>query len=407
MLEYRYMKKRKSREDISLIILGIAIVGLVFGIVAKQGGLFAAATDGESYNTTGAENYITIYNGDQKTILRSSATTVRELLSRAGIEYTDADTIEPGLDEEINSEDFNINIYRARSVVVIDGDTKKYIDTAATEPTAVAEHAGIDLKDEDVVEVVYYNNLLESGMTSAYQVVRAKTVKLNFYGKTMDIRTQANTIGDFLAEQNIAIDPEKNWVSLPNETEIKDGISFKIFHQGKQTITVEKSIAFFEKITQDYSLEYGRREVTKAGQTGKKSVTYEIEMKNGKEISRKKISEIVTKKPVAQQVKVGMKVNLPTGSHNDWMAAAGIAASDYGYVNYIIERESHWNPLAKNPRSGATGVCQALPGSKMASAGKDWATNPITQLRWCNGYAVGRYGSWRAAYEFWTRNHWW
>ena len=290
---------------------------------------------------------------------------------------------------------------------MIDGDTKKYIDTAATEPTAVAEHAGIDLEDEDVVEVVYYNNLLESGMTSAYQVVRAKTVKLNFYGKTMDIRTQANTIGDFLAEQNIAIDPEKNWVSLPNETEIKDGISFKIFHQGKQTITVEKSIAFSEKITQDYSLEYGRREVTKAGQNGKKSVTYEIEMKNGKEISRKKISEIVTKKPVAQQVKVGMKVNLPAGTHNDWMAAAGIAASDYGYVNYIIERESHWNPLAKNPRSGATGVCQALPGNKMASAGKDWATNPITQLRWCSGYAVGRYGSWRGAYEFWVRNHWW
>ena len=72
MLEYRYMKKRKSREDISLIILGIAIVGLVFGIVAKQGGLFAAATDGESYNTTGAENYITIYDGDDFSQIASS-----------------------------------------------------------------------------------------------------------------------------------------------------------------------------------------------------------------------------------------------------------------------------------------------------------------------------------------------
>ncbi len=390
-----------------MIILGIAIVGLIFGIVAKQGGLFASATDGESYNTTGAENYITIYDGEEKTILRSSATTVRELLNRADIQYTDADTIEPGLDEEINSEDFNINIYRARSVVVIDGDAVKYIDTAATEPTAVAEHAGVELKDEDIVEVVYRNDLLESGMTSAYQVVRAKTVKLNFYGKTMKIRTQANTIEDFLAEQNIEVDPKENWVSLPNETEIKDGISFKIFRQGKQTVTVEKTIAFSEKVTYDYSLEYGRREVTKAGQKGKKSVTYEIEMKNGKEISRKKISEIVTKKPVAQQVKVGMKVNLPTGTHNDWMAAAGIAASDYGYVNYIIERESHWNPLAKNRSSGATGLCQALPGNKMRSAGSDWATNPITQLRWCNGYAIGRYGSWRAAYDYWRANSWW
>ena len=407
MLKYKYMKKRKSREDISLIILGIAIVGLIFGIVAKQGGLFAAATDGETYNTTGAENYITIYDGEEKTILRSSATTVRELLNRAGIEYSDTDTIEPGLDEEINSEDFNINIYRSRSVIVIDGDTKKYIDTAATESTAVAEAAGVDLFDEDLVEVVYFDDLLESGMTSAYQVVRAKTVKLNFYGEKMNIRTQAKTIGEFLSEQNIAVDPEKNWVSLPDETEITDGISLKIFRQGKQTITVEKTINFSEKVTYDYSLEYGRRVVTKAGVKGKKTATYEVEMKNGKEVSRKLVSEIVTKKPVAQQVKIGMKVNLPSGTHNDWMAAAGISPSDYGYVNYIIERESHWNPLAKNRYSGATGLCQALPGSKMASAGSDWATNPITQLRWCNGYAVGRYGSWRAAYEFWTRNHWW
>ena len=130
-------------------------------------------------------------------------------------------------------------------------------------------------------------------------------------------------------------------------------------------------------------------------------------MRNGKEISRKVLSSIVTQKPIDEQVKVGMKVDLPAGTHNDWMAQAGISPSDYGYVNYIIQRESHWNPLAKNAYSGATGLCQALPGSKMASAGSDWATNPITQLRWCNGYAIGRYGSWAKAYQFWTVNHWW
>ena len=89
------------------------------------------------------------------------------------------------------------------------------------------------------------------------------------------------------------------------------------------------------------------------------------------------------------------------------MAAAGISPSDYGYVNYIITRESHWNPLAVNRSSGATGVCQALPGKKMASAGSDWATNPITQLKWCDGYAKGRYGSWEKAYQVWTKQHWW
>ena len=73
----------------------------------------------------------------------------------------------------------------------------------------------------------------------------------------------------------------------------------------------------------------------------------------------------------------------------------------------LIEKESGWNPVARNRSSGAYGLCQALPGTKMASAGSDWESNPVTQLKWCNGYAKGRYGSWAAAYSFWQRNHYW
>ena len=62
---------------------------------------------------------------------------------------------------------------------------------------------------------------------------------------------------------------------------------------------------------------------------------------------------------------------------------------------------------AENASSGAYGLCQALPATKMASAGADWRDNPVTQLKWCHGYAIGRYGTWRAAYNFWLANHWW
>lgn len=89
------------------------------------------------------------------------------------------------------------------------------------------------------------------------------------------------------------------------------------------------------------------------------------------------------------------------------MSSAGISASDYQYVDYIIKKESGWNATADNPMSSAYGLCQSLPGSKMASAGSDWATNPVTQMKWCNGYAKGRYGSWASAYNFWITNHWW
>lgn len=89
------------------------------------------------------------------------------------------------------------------------------------------------------------------------------------------------------------------------------------------------------------------------------------------------------------------------------MSAAGISSSDYTYVDYIISKESGWSSTAANPMSSAYGLCQALPGSKMASAGSDWQTNAVTQMKWCNSYATSRYGSWASAYNFWISNHWW
>lgn len=91
------------------------------------------------------------------------------------------------------------------------------------------------------------------------------------------------------------------------------------------------------------------------------------------------------------------------GSPAEWMAAAGIAESDWGYVDYIVTRESGWNPNATNAASGACGLVQALPCSKVPGGGY----NPVANLQWANGYAVGRYGSWANAHAFWVSNHWW
>lgn len=68
--------------------------------------------------------------------------------------------------------------------------------------------------------------------------------------------------------------------------------------------------------------------------------------------------------------------------------------------------ESGWNHQASNPSSGAYGIPQALPGSKMASVADDWETNPATQIRWGLGYIKDRYGSPDAALAFWQSNGW-
>lgn len=93
----------------------------------------------------------------------------------------------------------------------------------------------------------------------------------------------------------------------------------------------------------------------------------------------------------------------PTGSHKHWLKQAGIPASQFGMYNYIISHESGWNPRAHNP-SGAYGLPQSLPGNKMASAGSDWRTNPITQLKWMKSY-VKKYGGINGAYRYWQSHH--
>lgn len=96
----------------------------------------------------------------------------------------------------------------------------------------------------------------------------------------------------------------------------------------------------------------------------------------------------------------------PVGGHTNWMKQAGFKPSEYAAIDYIVSHESSWNPSATNPSSGAYGLPQSLPASKLASAGSDWRTNPITQLRWMRDYVNGRYGGANGALAFWQRNHW-
>ncbi|MFE7119471.1 transglycosylase SLT domain-containing protein [Streptomyces sp. NPDC057654] len=80
-------------------------------------------------------------------------------------------------------------------------------------------------------------------------------------------------------------------------------------------------------------------------------------------------------------------------------------AAQYQCFSNIVEHESGWNPTASNP-SGAYGLVQALPASKMASAGADYKTNPETQIKWGLEYMNSTYGSPCAAWSFWQSHNW-
>ncbi|MEU7063508.1 transglycosylase SLT domain-containing protein [Streptomyces sp. NPDC053429] len=83
-----------------------------------------------------------------------------------------------------------------------------------------------------------------------------------------------------------------------------------------------------------------------------------------------------------------------------------VPAGQFQCFSNIINEESTWNYQAVNSSSGAYGLVQALPGSKMASAGADWRTNPATQIEWGLGYMNDRYGSPCSAWSFHQANGW-
>lgn len=127
---------------------------------------------------------------------------------------------------------------------------------------------------------------------------------------------------------------------------------------------------------------------------------------------------------------------LSCGTPTQCMTTAGIQAFEQADANFVITNESGWRWWIYNTGgSGAYGLGQALPGCKMMVLGPvktegpvghesciplggtpnpGWETDPIAQLKWCDWYAHGRYGSWAAARAFWIRtdprpypNHWW
>ncbi|GAA2242794.1 transglycosylase SLT domain-containing protein [Streptomyces roseiscleroticus] len=88
------------------------------------------------------------------------------------------------------------------------------------------------------------------------------------------------------------------------------------------------------------------------------------------------------------------------------MAQQMIPGDQFTCFSNIVNHESSWNYRAVNASSGAYGLVQALPGSKMASAGADWQTNPATQIKWGLNYMNERYGSPCGAWSFWQANNW-
>jgi len=290
------------------------------------------------------EYFVTIYDNGASLTVKTSSATVAEVLEKSDVEVAETDIVEPSLDTVIDG-NYNINIYRARPALIIDGVNRRYIMTASYDPRQVAIESGLTVYDGDEVQQEFNQNFLEAGALSTYRIVRS----------------------------------------------------------GGRRLSLEETIPYQVETRYDTNLPKGERILEQPGEEGRKVSIYEVEFQDNVEISRTLIEEKVITEPVPEIVIEGAKVSIPPEREQcaAWAREAGVSELDLEAALDLIYRESGCRVDARNASSGAYGIPQSLPGSKMLEMGADWETNPVTQIRWMIKYVNNRYGGWQQALDYW------
>lgn len=377
---------------------------MVGALLAVSVGVFGAISKPAQAEIVGGR-LITVHDRGSETAFITTKDTLKDALAEQNIQLTSEDAVEPAVDEKLVAPDYQVNIYRARPITVVDGAVRQKIVTPYQTAERIAKDAGITLYKEDTTTLEQSSDIMSGGAGLQLVIHRATPMVLNFFGKEMAIRTQAKTVGEMLKEKEISLG-EDDRASVPLETPITEGMEVRVWREGTQTITVDEAISFETEQVKDADREVGYKEVQTTGQNGKRTVTYQIEIQNGVEVSRTEIATITIEEAVKQVEIIGSKAKtLPYtggGTKTDWLADSDIDESYWGIADFLVAKESGWNPNSVNKSSGACGLPQALPCSKL---GSNW-NDPVHALNWMNSYVNGRYGGWEGAYNWWLSRGW-
>lgn len=295
------------------------------------------------------------------------------------------------------------------------------------------ERATISLKKIFIMALIFL--ILAGTMSVMATNQKLTSVKILLSsGYEMDVMTTSTKVSDILAENHIVVLDGEN-VTPTIDEELSDNKTITItkgateanndedymsaeeilasYTQIIEKVVTEEVEIPYETITKDVSngSQTTQNRVVQSGSNGLKRVTYRIRYQNGAEIEKTEISSEVIKEPVDKIVEVRTKQvtsrgGVVSGSVAEYQAYAEKRCFDYGWSDADFQalvklwnKESRWNPYACNSSSGAYGIPQALPASKMAVYGTDYLTNYKTQIDWGLNYIKSRYGTPTAAWN--------
>lgn len=325
----------------SLLTLGVAS-GLLCAVLLVVGIISSTQVRAQSQVLSSGERLITVHDEGRDRGILTRATTLRQAFLEANITVDPNDLVEPGLDEQLVASNYDVNMYRARPVTVVDGAVRLKVMSPYQTAKQIAFHAGITLQDEDMATLEPHTDMVSEGAGIRMNVTRAAPLTLVLYGTKTTAYTQAKTVGEMLTGKNITIASEDT-LSVAKETPIQPGMLVELWRNGKQTATEERDVAFAVEKIKDADREVGYRQVKTPGTPGKRTVTFEIEIRDGKEVARKEIQSVITKEPVKQVEIVGAKLsNTFSGSFAEALARLRSCEGKYTSVNNRAPSPKDW-----------------------------------------------------------------
>jgi hypothetical protein len=246
----------------------------------------------------------------------------------------------------------------------------------------IAASANITLYPEDKTSIDRVDNLVESAGLQL-TITRATPFILTLYGKTATARTQGKTVGEMLTEKGIILGQDDR-VSPSTGALITDGLAVRVWREGKQTISVDEPVDFDIQKIENADQPVGYLEVQAQGVPGLRSVTYEVVIQDGKEVSRTEIASVVLKQATTQIEVVGVKGKYTTPTENEnitwsFLINNGFSRSQAAGIMGNLMQEHHFNTT---DTAGGLGIVQwtSTRRSRLISEYPDSYTNIYSQL---------------------------
>lgn len=363
------------------LLITAALIAVVIGVMLIGQRVFAADAD-----TPAGKKLVTIHDRDKEIGILTDARTIEGALKDGGITVGERDLVEPALSEKLVAKSYDINIYRARPVVIIDGATTQKVLSPYQTSKQIAKDAGIILQDEDITTVQPITDVAAYGAGIQVTIDRATPFTLVLYGKTTQAYSHAGTVGKMMQTKGINLGKDDT-LSVSKTTALTSGLRVEIWRNGKQTVTVEEDIASPVRQIRDGDKPVSYKLVQDPGTPGKKQVTYEIHMQNGKEVSRKVIQEVKTKEPTERVEVVGVKSTSPTENEaiawNYFMSKGFNRNQTAGIMGNLMQEHGF--------RTDGDGLAQWTGGRKAALMSRPDPYSIFTQLDFLMSELDGSY----------------